>query len=129
MRSYARGASSENCNFASEKFVIGWVMILLRGTGLAAIASLLGFAPLVAQEAPENTSDQAAVLHVLNRITFGPRPGDVEKVEKTGLHDFIEMQLHPESIDDSACDQEVAQYELLQMSGAELSNIFYNEAK
>jgi uncharacterized protein (DUF1800 family) len=96
---------------------------------LAAIASLLGLAPLVAQEAPENTGDQAAVLHVLNRITFGPRPGDVEKVEKTGIHDFIEMQLHPESIDDSACDQEVAQYELLQMSGAELSNIFYDEVK
>jgi uncharacterized protein (DUF1800 family) len=104
-------------------------MIFLRGLWLAAVASLLGVTPLAAQEAPENAGDQAAALHVLNRITFGPRPGDVEKVEKTGLHDFIEMQLHPESIDDSACDQEVAQYELLQMSGAELSTIFYDEAK
>jgi len=129
MQFSTRGARGENCNFASENFVIRWDMTLLRGTGLAAVGSLLGLAPLAAQEAPENTSDQAAVLHVLNRITFGPRPGDVEKVEKTGLHDFLEMQLHPESIDDSKCDAEVAQFELLQMSGPELGHLFYDELK
>jgi uncharacterized protein (DUF1800 family) len=68
-------------------------------------------------------------LHVLNRITFGPRPGDVDQVEKTGLHNFIEMQLHPETIDDSKCDAEIAQFELLQMSGPDLAKLFYDELK
>jgi len=101
----------------------------LRCAGLSALGLLLAGAWASAQEAPENASDQAAVLHVLNRITFGPRPGDVEKVEKTGLHDFIEMQLHPDEIEDSACDQEIAQFELLQMSGPELADLYYNELK
>jgi uncharacterized protein (DUF1800 family) len=101
----------------------------LHFAGLSALGLFVTCAWAAAQEAPEHTGDQAAVLHVLNRITFGPRPGDVEKVEKTGLHDFIEMQLHPESIDDSKCDAEVAQFELLQMSGGDLANLFYNELK
>ena len=104
-------------------------MFIPRRAALWAAASLLGGLPLSAQEGPNNTSDRAAVLHVLNRITFGPRPGDVEKVEQTGLHDFIEMQLHPESIDDSKCDSEIAKYELLQMSAPELGQLFYNELK
>jgi uncharacterized protein (DUF1800 family) len=37
-------------------------------------------------------------LHVLNRITYGPRPGDVEAVAKMGVDRFIDQQLHPESI-------------------------------
>jgi uncharacterized protein (DUF1800 family) len=103
-------------------------MFLPRCAALWALACLSSGAAF-AQEAPDNTSDRAAILHVLNRITFGPRPGDVDKVERTGLHDFIEMQLHPESIDDSKCDAEIAQYELLQMSGPQLARIFYDELK
>ena len=38
------------------------------------------------------------ILHVLNRMTFGARPGDVETVRKVGLQKWIQSQLHPESI-------------------------------
>jgi uncharacterized protein (DUF1800 family) len=79
-----------------------------------------------AQEAP---SDRDEIVHVLNRITFGPRPGDVEMVQKMGLHNYIEQQLHPEFIDDSAVESEVSQFELLQMSSAELTNLFYQDVK
>ncbi len=37
-------------------------------------------------------------LHALNRLTFGPRAGDVESVRKTGLKKWIDRQLHPERI-------------------------------
>ncbi len=43
------------------------------------------------------TADQK-VLHALNRLSYGPRPGDVEAVTKFGLDKWIELQLHPESI-------------------------------
>src|SRR5215469_8416525 len=46
---------------------------------------------------PQMTPDQK-VLHALNRLAFGPRPGDVEAVKKFGLDKWIELQLHPESI-------------------------------
>jgi uncharacterized protein (DUF1800 family) len=40
-------------------------------------------------------------LQALNRLTFGPRPGDVEHVEAMGIDKWIDQQLHPETIDDS----------------------------
>jgi uncharacterized protein (DUF1800 family) len=43
------------------------------------------------------TPDQQAV-HVLNRLAFGPRPGDVERVRHLGVQRYIDEQLHPESI-------------------------------
>src|SRR5260370_20747281 len=38
------------------------------------------------------------ILHALNRLTFGPRPADVELVRRIGLEKWIGMQLHPDSI-------------------------------
>ncbi len=38
------------------------------------------------------------ILHALDRLTFGPRPGDVEQVRALGLKKWIDLQLHPESI-------------------------------
>src|SRR5271165_5024414 len=38
------------------------------------------------------------ILHALDRLTFGPRPGDVEQLRALGLKKWIDLQLHPESI-------------------------------
>jgi uncharacterized protein (DUF1800 family) len=101
----------------------------IRNVGILAAALLLGRLPSPAQEGPVNVGDRAEIIHVLNRVTFGPEQGDVEAVEKMGLHNYIEQQLHPDTINDSAVDQEIAQFDLLQMSGPELSKVFYDEAK
>ncbi len=37
-------------------------------------------------------------LHALNRLTFGPRPGDLEALKKLGLKKWIDLQLHPDRI-------------------------------
>ena len=50
------------------------------------------------------------IIHALSRLTFGPRPGDVLKVRAIGLDKWIEQQLHPERIDDSAIEAFVARY-------------------
>ena len=54
-------------------------------------------AKLTAPAIPQMTDDQK-VLHALNRLTFGPRPGDVDQVKQMGLQRWIEQQLNPESI-------------------------------
>ena len=60
-------------------------------------------------------------ITVLNRIAFGPRPGDFERVQKMGIDAYIDEQLNPESIDDSALEQKLAQmYPTLAMSMADL---------
>jgi len=43
-----------------------------------------------------NKDDQ--ILHALDRLTFGPRPGDVERVRALGLKKWVDIQLHPDSI-------------------------------
>lgn len=45
-----------------------------------------------------NSKSRAKILHVLNRLTFGPCPGDIEKVDKMGIDAYIDQQLHPENI-------------------------------
>jgi hypothetical protein len=52
------------------------------------------------QPAVADAHEQA--LHALNRLTFGPRPGDLQRVEAMGVDNWIELQLHPEKIADSA---------------------------
>jgi uncharacterized protein (DUF1800 family) len=67
----------------------------------------------------ELTEDEA-VLHALNRLGYGPRPGDLENVRSMGLDKWIEHQLHPDSISDAALDQRLNAYPTLAMTSQEL---------
>src|SRR5580704_2051627 len=53
---------------------------------------------------------EGRVLHALNRLTFGPRPGDVVAVEQMGLTTWFENQLNPPKIDDSALEARLAAF-------------------
>ena len=68
----------------------------------------------------EQTADQQ-VMQVLNRLAFGPRPGDVARVRSIGVDAWIDQQLHPERIDDSAMDQMLARYPMLQQDQSALA--------
>ena len=97
---------------------------------MLATGAVLATGPLRAQEMLASPSaDRDEIVHVLNRITFGPRPGDVEAVQKMGLHAYIEQQLHPETIDDSAVEQQLAGFDLLNMSSEQLTTMFIDERK
>ncbi len=54
-------------------------------------------APSRRQQVQQMSPDEE-ILHALNRLGFGPRPGDVERIRAIGLNKWIEAQLHPESI-------------------------------
>ncbi|HEY0426243.1 MAG TPA: DUF1800 domain-containing protein [Pyrinomonadaceae bacterium] len=73
------------------------------------------------------TEDQK-ILHVLNRLGFGARPGDVEKVKAIGINKYIEQQLNPASINDSVADAKVKNLNVLQMSNEELFAKYPNPA-
>ncbi len=60
-------------------------------------------------------------LHALNRLTFGPRPGDIEVVNQTGVDRWIGQQLHPESIaENPLLEAKLQPLDTLRMSPAEL---------
>ena len=68
----------------------------------------------------EQTADQQ-VAHVLSRLTFGARPGDVEKVRALGVDRWIDAQLHPEQVDDAAFEKFLADnYQTLTQTPAQL---------
>ncbi len=119
---------------------VGGAMREILGTlRLSLIVTSLVAAPLpAAGAAPEKTappaprhaadsdwnkllnSDEKA-LQLLSRITFGPRPGDVERVRGIGITAFLEQQLRPESINDSVVEARVASLPTLSMSSQELA--------
>src|SRR5271170_5805284 len=70
---------------------------LLRACFAVLIASLL-LNPAAYAQPSGDAQDRA--LHALNRLTYGPRPGDVEAVAKMGVDRFIEQQLNPEKLKD-----------------------------
>jgi uncharacterized protein (DUF1800 family) len=65
-------------------------------------------------------NEEEAILHALNRLGFGPRPGQVEQIEKAGLENWIQAQLHPENIGDPVVDARLAQFPALGLSAAAL---------
>lgn len=65
--------------------------------------------PVVRPDVRELPADQQ-IVHALSRLTFGPKSGDVARVRAIGLDRWIDQQLHPERIDDSAMEAFVAKY-------------------
>ena len=65
--------------------------------------------------AREQTADQQ-VVHALNRLAFGPRPGDVLAVRELGVDRWIAAQLDPQRIADPVADSVVARYGTLHKS-------------
>jgi uncharacterized protein (DUF1800 family) len=67
-----------------------------------------------------STDVQKQALHALDRLTFGPRPGDIQAVTTMGVDKWIELQLHPEKIGNSAMQARLAAYRTLAMSSREM---------
>jgi uncharacterized protein (DUF1800 family) len=73
-------------------------------------------------------SDVGTVVHVLNRLAFGPRPGDVERVQAIGLEAYIDAQLHPERLNDTALESRLASFETLDLDTGQLSEDYFRPA-
>ena len=70
---------------------------------------------------PIQTMDERQrAMHALNRLTFGPRAGEVDRVLAVGVDKWIAQQLAPEKIDDSALEVRLAPYRTLRMSPSEM---------
>jgi len=67
----------------------------------------------------ELTADEA-MLHALNRLAYGPRPGDIERIKQIGLAKWIEQQLNPNSINDSSVEARLEIYPTLKMHTPQL---------
>src|SRR2546421_7843443 len=107
-----------SCSF-SRQFGAFLLIAALLTSIFAGIVGAQNMSAGSAKGSSRLTEDQR-VLHVLNRLGFGARPGDVERVKAMGVDKYIELQLNPDKIDDSASEAKLQNLETLRMSTAEL---------
>jgi uncharacterized protein (DUF1800 family) len=95
---------------------------LLASVSLACCVTQL-LAKKKEEVAPSPNNERRAV-HALNRLTFGPRPGDVQQVMAMGVDHWIDRQLHPDKIDDSALEARLEPLRTLHMSTKQIAEDF-----
>ncbi|HLJ73004.1 MAG TPA: DUF1800 domain-containing protein [Thermoanaerobaculia bacterium] len=71
-------------------------------------------------------SERQRAEHVLNRLAFGARPGDVERIlDSGGVDAWIDGQLHPETIQDTAVEAHLCKLPTLQLTNADIVTEYY----
>ncbi len=113
MRAFKMSSRNRFSKIARRAVALLSIWTLLVGT-LA-----LGVSAQQPQKAQRLSEDQR-ILHVLNRLGFGARPGDVDRVRAVGLERYIEQQLFPEKIADAVAEAKVKNLPALQLSTPEL---------
>jgi uncharacterized protein (DUF1800 family) len=102
----------------------------MRTSTIRAVLCNAGFVAattLVLSGAPAGSAhpnDDRTIGHVLNRLGFGARPGDIERVRAAGLDRYIDEQLHPERLDDPDVDRRLAGLTTLKMSSRQIAEEF-----
>jgi uncharacterized protein (DUF1800 family) len=98
---------------------------VIAGTALAALlfSAIPSDARKKKEPAPFRTpiSNDEKIQHALNRLTFGPRPGDAGRVRTIGLKKWIDLQLHPERIrENPVLTAKLSALDTLRMSPAQM---------
>lgn len=104
-----------------------------RTIALAAVFSVVGLTAselaLAKKKDKQNSAaaqmnERQRAVHVLNRLAFGPTPGDVERVTAMGVDKWIDLQLHPERIDDNTLTARLEPLRTLRMDTREIVENF-----
>jgi uncharacterized protein (DUF1800 family) len=91
-----------------------WTKSLIAAVAISgSIATSIPAQPTTARIDHRELAADQQIIQALNRLTFGPRPGDVQNVRAMGLDKWIDLQLHPERINNSSFDQFASRYDIL----------------
>jgi uncharacterized protein (DUF1800 family) len=83
------------------------------------LALTLGFGFISSTQAA--TPIDRKVLHAVNRLSFGPQPGDIERTTNLGVERYIQQQLNPNEIPESQqLKTQLAQLETLNLNALAL---------
>jgi uncharacterized protein (DUF1800 family) len=96
------------------------VALLFAAAACGAQASKPAAAPAPAASQSQELLPDEQVQQAVNRLTFGARPGDVERIRSMGVDKWIDLQLHPDRIDDAKADQLLAQYSIFSMKTSDV---------
>jgi uncharacterized protein (DUF1800 family) len=97
------------------------------------LAGILAFSVPLSTAAQKAKSTKAAanklteeqkVIHLLDRLSFGPRPGDVSRVTQMGWEKYLDQQLYPEKLNDEVIVQKLQPLSTLTMSHEEIAKVY-----
>lgn len=80
--------------------------------------------PSVVAAPPSSLTPRDSALHALNRLAYGPRPGEVDRVAAAGVLRWIERQLTPDAIDDGALARREREVPLLTYDRRDLATLY-----
>jgi uncharacterized protein (DUF1800 family) len=98
------------------------VIVVMLGSMVS--QSVVSLADTTKDAKPKPLTEEQRIVHVLNRLGFGARPGDVERVKAMGIENYINQQLNPEKISDPVAENKIKDLQVLNMSTAELYEKF-----
>ncbi len=101
-----------------------YLFVLTFSTSLSICPTFATSKKLPVKKSLRPLTQEQRAIHALNRLTFGPRPGNLDHVLQVGVDKWIDEQLHPESIDDSALDARLGPLRTLRMQPKELVQNF-----
>src|SRR2546422_11555999 len=95
--------------------VVGACLPLVGAQHAAPLQSVMPGAALTPQD---------SALHALNRLAYGPRPGDVPRVAAGGVLRWIDRQLSPDGINDERLSQQERQFAILAYDRGDLAAMY-----
>src|SRR5258705_1795930 len=117
----SRNGFSFRTQLTSRTIAAVCCIALLAGTLAPTMTS---FAAIQKRGGQTRLSEEQRIVHILNRLGFGARPGDVARVQSVGLENYINLQLNPERISDALAESKVKDLASLNMTTAELYEKF-----
>ena len=105
-------------------------MVIRKVARLACLAALVPLTGALASAFPSTSGvpprpDDKTIVHVLNRLGFGPSPGDIARVRQIGLERYIDQQLQPGTGEDAGLAVRLAGLDTLRMSSRQLAETYF----
>src|SRR2546429_4129327 len=86
--------------------------------------ALTAVAPAGASSQAPSLTPHDSALHVLSRLAYGPRPGEVDRVAADGVMRWIDRQLSPGKLDDGPLAARERRFKILDYDAGELAGIY-----
>lgn len=119
MKNFTAGSLNSIASLARRATVFALACALLAGSFVALPSA--SAQQTSAAQTTARLSEEQRIVHVLGRLGFGARPGDVERVRKIGLERYIEAQLAPDKIaEDAGLEAKLRNLSSYRMTTAEL---------
>ncbi len=111
-------SGSFKLKFAGRRVASSALAVAMAGA--LALGAIVPVGADTKSKASPSLTENQKIIHLLNRIGYGPRAGDVERVKRMGIDKYIDLQLNPDRIDDQGIEARLANYPSLRMNASEI---------